>query len=78
MSEQILHNKSIKTQNVPSNQRRNKKIPPPRVFGSFSSSFPDSRHAQLSIYTVFDEESDIQIKNKEIRRPEAKNEAKQT
>ena len=34
--------------------------------------FKDSRHAQLSIYAVFHEESDVQVKNKEIRRPEAK------
>ena len=34
--------------------------------------FWDSRHAQFCIYAVFDEESDFQVKNKEIRRPEAK------
>ena len=28
--------------------------------------------AQLSVYTIFDEESDVQVKNKDIRRPEAK------
>ena len=34
--------------------------------------FKDSRHAQLSIYAVFDEESDVQLKSKEIRPPETK------
>jgi len=34
--------------------------------------FSDSRHAQLSIYAVVHEESDFQVKNEEIRRPEAK------
>ena len=34
--------------------------------------FADSRHAQLSIYAVFDEESDVQVKNKKFQRPEAK------
>ena len=38
----------------------------------FSIKFGDSRHAQLSIYAAFDEECDFQVKNKEIRRPEAK------
>ena len=41
-------------------------------FACFFINFEDSRHAQLSIYAVFDEESDFQVKNKEIRRPEAK------
>ena len=34
--------------------------------------FEDSRHAQLPIYAVFHEESEFQVKNDEIRRPEAK------
>ena len=34
--------------------------------------FKDSRHAQMSIYAVFHEESDFQFKNKKIRRPEPK------
>ena len=34
----------------------------------FSIKFQDSRHAQLSIYAVFDEESDFQVKNTEFRR----------
>ena len=34
--------------------------------------FKDSRHAQLSIYTVFHEESDFQVKKLKFRRPEAK------
>ena len=38
----------------------------------FSIKNLDSRHFQVSIYTVFDEESDFQVKNKEIRRPEGK------
>ena len=32
----------------------------------------DSRHFQLAIYTVFDEESDFQVKIEQFRRPEAK------
>ena len=44
----------------------------PTVLGCLFIKFEDSRHAQLSIYAVFDEESDVQVKNKEIRRPEAK------
>ena len=35
--------------------------------------FKDSRHAQLSIYAVFHEESEFQVKNQKFRRPEAKN-----
>ena len=38
--------------------------------------FWDSRHLQLAKYTVFDEESDFQVKNEQIRRPEAKTEEK--
>ena len=34
--------------------------------------FEDSRHALLSTYAVFDGQSDVQVKNQEIRRPEAK------
>ena len=30
-------------------------------------------YVQLSIRTVFDEESDFQVKNKEIQRPDGKN-----
>ena len=33
--------------------------------------FEDSKHAQLSIYTVFHEESDFHVKNQQIRHPEA-------
>ena len=33
----------------------------------------DSRHAQLSIYAVFHEESEFQVKKLKFRRPEAKN-----
>ena len=35
-----------------------------------------SRHAQLSIYAVFHEESDFEVKNKEIRRLDVTNEEK--
>ena len=38
--------------------------------------FKDSRHAQLSIYAVFHEESDFQAKNKQFRRPEAEKQEK--
>mgnify|MGYP001202046189 CR=1 FL=1 len=41
--------------------------------GCFPSSCWDSRHSQLSIYAVFDEEFEFQIKNEEIRRTKAKN-----
>ena len=44
----------------------------PLLFFCFFIKFADSRHAQLSIYAVFDEESDFQVINKEIRRLEAK------
>ena len=40
--------------------------------GCFFIKFEDSRQAQLSIYAVFDEESDVQVGNNEIRSPEAK------
>ena len=36
--------------------------------------FDDSRHARLSIYAVFHEESDFEVKNKEIRLLDVKNE----
>ena len=52
-------------------------------FGQCSVNFPDDVSVQILdflssrpykglIYAVFDEESDFQVKNKEIRRPEAK------
>ena len=40
--------------------------------------FEDSRHAQLSIYAVFHEESEFQVKIKQIQRPEAKKHEKLT
>ena len=40
--------------------------------GSFCTNFEDSRHAQQSKYTVFDEESDVQLKNKQILEPGGK------
>ena len=42
------------------------------TFIMFLANFWDSRHFQLATYTVFDEESNFQVKNEEIRRPEAK------
>ena len=36
--------------------------------------FDDSRHARLSIYAVFHEESDFEVKNMEIRRLDVKKE----
>merc|ERR1712118_402671 len=38
-----------------------------------NSKFADSGHAQLSIYVVFHEESEFQVKIKQFRRPEANN-----
>ena len=37
----------------------------------------DSGHLQLAIYTVFDEESDVQVRNKQIVRQKWKNKEKQ-
>ena len=34
--------------------------------------FWDSRCVQLAQYTVFEEEADVQLKNKQFERPEAK------
>ena len=34
---------------------------------------PDSRHVRQSKYTVSHEESDVQVKNKQLLRPEGKN-----
>ena len=36
------------------------------------SKFGDSRHVHLAKYAVFDEESDVQVKNKQFRSPGAK------
>ena len=44
----------------------------------FEKQNADSKPGKLTIYTVFDEESDFQVKNKEIRRPEAKTQEKRT
>ena len=41
-------------------------------FSYFWAKIQDSRHFQLAIYTVFDEESDFQVKIEQFRRPEAK------
>ena len=35
-----------------------------------------SRPEKLTVYTVFHEESDFQVKNEQIRRPEGKNKEK--
>ena len=44
---------------------------------TFFINFLDSRHFQLSIHAVFDEESDVQVKHSEIQQPEANNQEKQ-
>ncbi len=38
----------------------------------FGTNFWDSGHVQQSKYTVFDEESDFQVKNGQILQPEGK------
>ena len=38
-----------------------------------SSDFCNSRYIQLAKYTIFDEESDSEVKNGQIERPQAKN-----
>ena len=38
--------------------------------------FGDSRHFQLAKYTVLDQESNVQVKNEQLQRPDAKNEEK--
>ena len=43
---------------------------------SFFIKFEESRHAQMCIYVVFHEESDFEVKNKEVRRLDVKNEEK--
>ena len=40
--------------------------------GLFRFKLEDSRHFQWSIYTVFDEESDFQVKNSQILEPGGK------
>ena len=42
----------------------------------FGSNLGDSTHIQLAIYTVFDEESEFQVKNREKLQPEGKNKEK--
>ena len=44
----------------------------PFLWGHFWINARDSRHIQLARYTVVNEESDVQIKNKQLQRPEAK------
>ena len=57
----------------PSPRPRNLGKPPlENDFWHIFIKFSDSRHAQLSIYAVFDEECNFQVKSKQIRRPEAK------
>ena len=41
-------------------------------FGQFLAWIPDSRHVRQSKYTVLLEESDFQVKNKQILEPEGK------
>ena len=38
--------------------------------------FTDSRHVRLATYSVFEEESDFQVKNKQFQSPGANNEEK--
>ena len=42
-------------------------------FDTFLTKFWDSIHFQLTQYTVFDEESDVQVKNQQFRSPGARN-----
>ena len=46
------------------------------MFGHFLAWIPDSRHVRQSKYTVLHEESDFQVKNKQILDPEGKNKEK--
>ena len=52
--------------------RRLKDISGNDIFGGFWTSLRDSRHSQVAIYTVFDEESEFQVKNKQILDPGGK------
>ena len=45
-------------------------------FDVFFIKFEEPRHAQMFIYVVFHEESDVEVKNKEIQRLDVKNEEK--
>ena len=40
------------------------------MFGHFLAWIPDSRHVRQSTYTVFHEESDVQVKHKQTVDPE--------
>ena len=44
----------------------------PKLFLLMFIKLDDSGHAQLSIDTAVHEESDLEVKHKEIRRPEVK------
>ena len=46
------------------------------MFGHFLAWIPDSRHVRQSKYTVLHDESDFQVKNKQLLRPEGKNKEK--
>ena len=46
------------------------------MFCQFLAWIPDSRHVRQSKYTVLHEESDFQVKNKQILRPEWKSKEK--
>ena len=54
----------------------NKKTNLKNSFGHFLAWIPDSRHVRQSKYTVLHEESDFQVKNKQILDPEGKNKEK--
>ena len=45
----------------------------PFLVGRFWIKFWDSRHIQVAIYTVFDEESEFQVKNSQILQPGGNN-----
>ena len=64
------------TQNEKQKEKHNEKhclaLPLP-VFLLFFIKFDDSRHAELSIYTVFHEESESEVKNAKFQAPEKKN-----
>ena len=45
-------------------------------FWGWTLKFEESRHAQMCIHVAFHEESDFEVKNKEIQRLEMKNQEK--
>ena len=69
----------VKNKQILEPEGKNKeKLPQKKICWRILTRFWDSRPFQLSTYTVFDEESDFQVKNTQIRHPEAKNKEKRT